>query len=96
MLELIEPRLPCVAAASAVRKSAEPTSEKLYKWVKIYDMRDEVNGIWSVPAPNPSTNSAAGPDLEIWGSKVVAKTEKRIDKVFTLTYAADVLQRNAK
>jgi len=90
LLDLIEPRLPVEKGS---KTQASPSN---YKWVKIYDMRDEVNGNWTVPTQSPISNPNAIPDLEVWGAKLNWKLDKKIDKTFSVKYAAELICKFAR
>jgi len=84
LIDIIEPRLP-------VNTETKVKQDEKYKWIKIYDMRDDVGGNWYTPFQN--LNNKSGTALEIIGNKINLKTDRRIDKEFAILHANNVISR---
>jgi len=79
LLDIIGPRLPLY---SECKRNEE------YKWIKIYDMRDEGNCY--IPLRDMNSNV-----IEVVGNKL-NKFNKKIDRRFCLLEAEEIIARNLK
>jgi len=86
LIDIIQPRLPKMKKIN--KKSKE------YQWMKIYDMREELKGHLNIESQcyNIKGNSL----LEVIGTKLNLKTDKRIDKEFGIIKASEVFNRNIR
>ena len=79
LLDIIGPRLPLYC---------EYKRNEEYKWIKVYDMRDEGN--CNIPLRDMKSNV-----IELFGYKL-NKFNKKIDKKFCLLEAEEIIARNLK
>lgn len=86
LIDIIQPRLPINTGAQVERSDS-------YRWIKIYDMKDDVGGTWSTSSQNPN---AKGGTLEVTGSKLNLKADKKVDKEFAIVYATTVVSRTVR
>ena len=84
MMDLLDPRLP-------EGKKYINAEFGDYKWIKVYDMRDDMNGNWFVPMQNPNINT-----MELYGDKVNMKADKKSERQFERGLAIKVLSRNVR
>ena len=86
LIEVIEPRLPDLASTNTPYMSAKIKEE--HKWVKIYDMRDEI-GMNLNAQVNPGPNC----EIEVAGTKTNARYERKLDRYFMEAQAAATINR---
>ena len=87
LIDIIQPRLPII-------HKVEDKTRNNYRWIKVYDMRDDLNGYWNIPFQNPNVKGVNL--LEVIGNKVNLKAEKKIDKEFNFEHANKVIFRNIR
>ncbi len=87
IIELVEPRLPPVADPTIQTHLPSP-----YRWIKIYDMREELCHSLVVAYQNSKGN----PEIEICGRKVNVKAERRVEKAISASWAIPIIQRNIR
>ncbi len=88
IIELVGPRLPPTQTAAQIQPLAHPT----YRWIKVFDMREELRGCMAVAYQN----SKGTPELELAGKKINVRTERRSERILAADWAALVIQKNAR
>eukprot|EP00826_Nyctotherus_ovalis_P038044 TRINITY_DN3530_c0_g1_i1.p1 TRINITY_DN3530_c0_g1~~TRINITY_DN3530_c0_g1_i1.p1 ORF type:complete len:285 (+),score=72.26 TRINITY_DN3530_c0_g1_i1:73-927(+) len=86
LLDIIQPRLNRCAKTSV--RSSE------YHWVKIYDMREELRGQLSIESQ--CFDLKGNNLLEVVGTKLNLRIDKKIDKEFRIVHAIETLSRNVR
>ena len=83
LIDIIQSRLPQTAVQATGNDN---------KWVKIYDMKNEI-GIYNTI---PWQNTAGVNELEVFGEKFNVKNERRIHRRLCDTFAAAIINRNIR
>lgn len=91
LIDLITPRLPTLnEKATSKELSKSMDTNKLYDWIKVCDMREEVG------TNVQHNNVGSGSDLQVNGESANIKFEKKIDRYFLIESAAACINRNIK
>ena len=64
-----------------------------YKWVKIYDMREDIGQPINCPWNNNNNNNSGNNELEVVGKIFGFKVEKQITKLFFKEKAASLINK---